>query len=171
MLVWLLKKINLPENRIRKLVEKLTRVKIVASAVFYTVMVFIVVFGISGDVYAGFPRLVPYIIIAVFLFMAFIRMYQCMVDDSYIREIAAKKVDENEKRRREKEQKAAKKIDADAASADKKQKKPAQNQPTECIPEAESASSDEKEKTAREAVSGELPESSAASVNVQSLPE
>lgn len=171
MLVWLLKKINLPENRIRKLVEKLTRVKIVASAVFYTVMVFIVVFGISGDVYAGFPRLVPYIIIAVFLFMAFIRMYQCMVDDSYIREIAAKKVDENEKRRREKEQKAAKKIDADAASADKKQKKPAQNQPTECIPEAESASSDEKEKYAREAVSGELPESSAASVNVQSLPE
>ena len=166
MLVWLLKKINLPENRIRKLVEKLTRVKIVASAVFYTVMVFIVVFGISGDVYAGFPRLVPYIIIAVFLFMAFIRMYQCMVDDSYIREIAAKKVDENEKRRREKEQKAAKKIDAE-----KKQKKPAQNQPTECIPEAESASSDEKEKYAREAVSEELPESSAASVNVQSLPE
>lgn len=109
MLVWILNKIDLPENRIRKLVEKLTRFKIVASAVFYTVMVFVVVFGISGDVYAGFPRIVPYIIIAIFLFMTFIRMYQCMVDDSYIKQVAAKKVEDNEKKQKEKEQKAEKK--------------------------------------------------------------
>ena len=76
MLIWILKRMDLPESRIRNLVEKLTRVKIVASSVFYTLMVFIVIFGISGDVYAGFPRIVPYIIIAVFLFMAFIRIYQ-----------------------------------------------------------------------------------------------
>lgn len=107
MLVWILKKCNLPQNRIRKLVEKLTRVKTVASAIFYTLMVFIVVFGISGDVYAGFPRFVPYVIIAVFLFMAFIRMYQCMVDDSYIREVAGKKIDDSEKKQREKSEKTA----------------------------------------------------------------
>ena len=107
MLIWILRRMDLPESRIRNLVEKLTRVKIVASSVFYTLMVFIVIFGISGDVYAGFPRIVPYIIIAVFLFMAFIRIYQCMVDDSYIRQVAAKRVDDSEKKSRERAEKAA----------------------------------------------------------------
>ena len=109
MLIWILRRMDLPESRIRNLVEKLTRVKIVASSVFYTLMVFIVIFGISGDVYAGFPRIVPYIIIAVFLFMAFIRIYQCMVDDSYIRQVAAKRVDDSEKKSRERAEKASRK--------------------------------------------------------------
>ncbi len=107
MLVIVLKQMGLSENRMRELIEKLTRVKMVASAIFYTLMVFIVIFGISGDVYAGFPRFVPYVIIAVFLFMAFIRMYQCMVDDSYIKQITAKKLEENEKKIEERAKKAA----------------------------------------------------------------
>lgn len=156
MLVWLLKKIDLPENRIKKLVEKLTRVKIIASAVFYTVMVFIVVFGISGEVYAGFPKMVPYIIIAVFLFMAFIRMYQCMVDDSYIRQVAARKVDDNEKKCREKEQKAAMKKETAASHSSEKQAKTAQKQTVRSETETESDSPDECEKPAEDAPVGDI---------------
>lgn len=114
MLIWIMKRVGLSENRMREMIERLTRIKMVASAVFYTVMVFIVVFGISGDVYAGFPKFVPYVIITVFLFMAFIRMYQSMVDDSYIRQVAAKKLEDDEKRREKKAQKAVGKETADA---------------------------------------------------------
>ena len=125
MLVIVLKQMGLSENRMRELIEKLTRVKMVASAIFYTLMVFIVIFGISGDVYAGFPRFVPYVIIAVFLFMAFIRMYQCMVDDSYIKQITAKKLEENEKKTEERAKKAAAKTKqaADAWQPEKSEDK------------------------------------------------
>lgn len=107
MMVWILKRMKVSEGRMRKLIEKLTFFKMIGSAIFYTVMVFIVIFGISGDVYAGFPELVPYGIIAIFLFMAFIRMYQCMVDDSVIKHITDKKLEEDEKRREKREQKSA----------------------------------------------------------------
>ena len=97
MMVRILKLSGLPEARIKELVEKFTRCRMVFSAVFYTVMVFIVIFGISGDVYAGFPKPAPYIIIAIFLFMAFIRMYQCMVDDRYIKQLVEKRLEDKEK--------------------------------------------------------------------------
>ena len=97
MLVWILKRMGYHESRIRETVEKYTHAKMLVSTFFYTVMVFIVIFGISGDVYAGFPKFVPYIIIAVFLFMAFVRMYQCMVDDSYIKLVAAKMLEDKDK--------------------------------------------------------------------------
>ena len=96
MMVWIFKKMGLSDSRTSELIEKITRIRMIFSAVFYTLMVFIVIFGISGDVYAGFPQYVPYIIIAIFLFMGFIRMYQCMVDDSYIKMIAAKKTEGKE---------------------------------------------------------------------------
>ena len=113
MLVWLLMRMDLSDKRMREIIEKLTRVKMVGSAVFYTVMVFVVVFGISDDVYAGFPKFVPYKIIALFLFMAFIRMYQSMVDDSYIKLVTDKKLEEDEKRREKKAQKSTVKEMAD----------------------------------------------------------
>ena len=141
MLIWILRRMDLPESRIRNLVEKLTRVKIVASSVFYTLMVFIVIFGISGDVYAGFPRIVPYIIIAIFLFMAFIRIYQCMVDDSYIRQVAAKRVDDSEKKSRERAEKAARKQSASLAKQGDSAEKPAEGETSE-TPEQEADSSD-----------------------------
>lgn len=98
MMVWIFKKMGLSDSRTSELIEKITRIRMIFSAVFYTLMVFIVIFGISGDVYAGFPQYVPYVIIAIFLFMAFIRMYQCMVDDSYIKMIVAKKTEGKEKK-------------------------------------------------------------------------
>ena len=162
MLVWILNWFDLPDNKIKMLVEKLTRAKIIASAVFYTIMVFIVVFGISGDVYAGFPRLIPYVIIAVFLFMAFIRMYQCMVDDAYIKQVAAKKLDEGERKIREREQRAAKKKEAKAAGSGKMKKSAAKS-----VAAKESAASadvkETEEKTSSDSVSenpkeNEIPE-------------
>ena len=141
MLIWILRRMDLPESRIRNLVEKLTRVKIVASSVFYTLMVFIVIFGISGDVYAGFPRIVPYIIIAVFLFMAFIRIYQCMVDDSYIRQVAAKRVDDSEKKSRERAEKAARKQSPSPAKQGDSAEKTAEGEASE-TPEQDTDSSD-----------------------------
>ena len=141
MLIWILRRMDLPESRIRNLVEKLTRVKIVASSVFYTLMVFIVIFGISGDVYAGFPRIVPYIIIAVFLFMAFIRIYQCMVDDSYIRQVAAKRVDDSEKKSRERAEKAARKQSPSLSKQGDSAEKTAEGEASE-TPEQDTDSSD-----------------------------
>ena len=90
MLVRIFKKMGLSEYRITELLEKIARVRTVLSAVFYTVMVFVVIIGISGDVYAGFSRPVPYLIIAIFLFMSFVRMYQCLVDEGYIRKMVEK---------------------------------------------------------------------------------
>jgi len=84
MMVMILKKMGLSDYRIRTVVEKYTRIKTMISAVFYTVMVFVVILGISADVYAGFSRPVPYVIIAIFLFMSFIRMHQFLLDDGYI---------------------------------------------------------------------------------------
>lgn len=92
MLIRIFRKMNLSENRTKELMESYVKFRIIFSAIFYTLMVFIVISGISRDVYAGFPKPVPYVIIAVFLFMAFVRMYQGMVDDSYVRQQAAKKI-------------------------------------------------------------------------------
>ena len=90
MLVRIFRKMGLSEYRITELLEKIARVRTVLSAVFYAMMVFVVIIGISGDVYAGFSRPVPYLIIAVFLFMSFVRMYQCLVDEGYIRKLVEK---------------------------------------------------------------------------------
>ena len=98
MLVWILAKMGFSEFRIRSTVEKYTRVKTALSAVFYTIMVFVVVFGISGDVYAGFSKPVPYIIIAIFLFMSFVRMYQFLLDDGYIGRTVEKTLSERKKK-------------------------------------------------------------------------
>lgn len=107
MLIWILKRTGMPESRMIEILERITGIKTVVSAVFYTLMVFIVIFGISGDVYAGFPKIAPYIIIAVFLFMAFVRMYQCMVDEGYVSRTVAKRLDDLEKKRLKKAEKAA----------------------------------------------------------------
>ena len=69
----------LSEKRKKALSEGFAKGKVAVSAVIYAVMVFVVIYGISADVYAGFPAPVPYIIIAIFLFMAFVRMYQSLV--------------------------------------------------------------------------------------------
>ncbi len=117
MLICILKRMGVPDNRMIEILEKYTRVKTVLSAVFYTLMVFIVILGISGDVYAGFPDYAPYIIIAIFLFMAFIRMYQCMVDEEYVSRTVAKRLDDLEKKRLKKEEKAAKSAAASPSDA------------------------------------------------------
>lgn len=69
----------LSEKRKKALSEGFAKGKVAVSAVIYAVMVFVVIYGISADVYAGFPAPVPYIIIAIFLFMAFVRMYQSLM--------------------------------------------------------------------------------------------
>lgn len=115
MLILILEQLGVPDNRMKGVLEKLARIKTVGSAVFYTLMVFIVIFGISQDVYAGFPKFAPYLIIAVFLFMAFIRMYQCIVDDGQIRKNVEKKLEESEKRRMKK---AADEVQADEVQTD-----------------------------------------------------
>lgn len=97
----------MPDSRMIEILERITGIKTVVSAVFYTLMVFIVILGISGDVYAGFPTIAPYLIIAVFLFMAFVRMYQCLVDEGYVRRTVAKRLDDLEKKRLKKAEKAA----------------------------------------------------------------
>lgn len=68
------------------------RIRVAASSVIYIVMVFIVIYGIGDGVYNGFPGLVPYIIIALFLVMSFIRMYQSIIGD-----IPQKKKNKNRK--------------------------------------------------------------------------
>ena len=115
MLILILEQLGVPDNRMKGVLEKLARIKTVGSAVFYTLMVFIVILGISQDVYAGFPKFAPYLIIAVFLFMAFIRMYQCIVDDGQIRKNVEKKLEESEKRRMKK---AADEVQADEVQTD-----------------------------------------------------
>ena len=61
--------------------ERYSKCRAGLSAVFYAAMVFIVIFGLSQNVYAGFPAPVPYIIIALFLLMAFVRLYESLVSD------------------------------------------------------------------------------------------
>ena len=118
MLIWLFERMNLPESRIGELMERIVRVRTVLSAVFYTVMVFIVILGISGDVYAGFPKFVPYIIMAVFMFMAFVRMYQCLVDDGYAKRSVSKRFADREKKRAGKSAKAAETKNASDSSSE-----------------------------------------------------
>lgn len=61
--------------------ERYAKCRAGLSAAFYSVMVFVVIFGLSQNVYAGFPAPVPYLIIAIFLLMAFVRMYESLVSD------------------------------------------------------------------------------------------
>lgn len=67
---------ELAENQNGHTNKTLARIKVGISSVVYICMVFIVIYGLSDGVYNGFPGLVPYIIITVFLLMSFIRMYQ-----------------------------------------------------------------------------------------------
>lgn len=53
--------------------------KRIISGFLYMILVFVVIYGISAGVYDGFPILVPYIIMLIFLFMAFMRLYQCIM--------------------------------------------------------------------------------------------
>lgn len=57
------------------------RVRVALAAVGYILLIFVVIYGMSSGVYLGFPGAVPYVIIVVFLFMAFVRMYQCILGD------------------------------------------------------------------------------------------
>lgn len=55
-----------------------TKYRSIISAIIYMLLVFVVIYGMSSGVYDGFPGIIPYVIIAIFLFMAFIRLYQCI---------------------------------------------------------------------------------------------
>ena len=71
----------LTEAKWNEMKERYAKCRAGLSAVFYAVMVFVVIFGLSQNVYAGFPAPVPYLIIALFLLMAFVRMYESLVSD------------------------------------------------------------------------------------------
>lgn len=58
--------------------KSLKKYRSIISAVVYMLLVFVVIYGMSSGVYDGFPGIIPYIIIAIFLFMAFMRLYQCI---------------------------------------------------------------------------------------------
>lgn len=61
-----------------KRLKNLKKYRSIISAVVYMLLVFVVIYGMSSGVYDGFPWIIPYIIIAIFLFMAFMRLYQCI---------------------------------------------------------------------------------------------
>lgn len=50
--------------------------KAVISGLAYFILVIVVIYGLNVGVYEGFPLLVPYVIMLLFLFMAFRRLYQ-----------------------------------------------------------------------------------------------
>lgn len=70
----------LSENTVQSLKAGYMRCSAGISAVFYAAMVFVVIFGISRQVYNGFPAFVPYLIMTLFLLMAFIRLYESLVN-------------------------------------------------------------------------------------------
>lgn len=67
---------ELTETNERPMNMTLARIKVTVSSVVYVFLVFIVIYGLTDGVYNGFPKIVPYIIILVFLLMSFVRMYQ-----------------------------------------------------------------------------------------------
>lgn len=71
----------LSEAKWNEIKERYAKCRAGLSAAFYSAMVFVVIFGLSQNVYAGFPAPVPYLIIALFLLMAFVRMYESLVSD------------------------------------------------------------------------------------------
>lgn len=89
------------ENEEKRPNKTLARIKVAVSSVVYIFLVFIVIFGISDGVYNGFPGLVPYIIMTVFLLMSFVRMYQSITG-----EIPEKKKKKKKKGEAEKEESA-----------------------------------------------------------------
>ena len=56
--------------------KNLARIKVIAASVGYILLVFFVIYGLGDGVYNGFPRVIPFFIILIFLVMSFIRMYQ-----------------------------------------------------------------------------------------------
>ncbi len=72
---------NILENEQDSRNKTFARIRVAVSSVAYIVMVFIVIYGMSDGVYNGFPKLIPYIIITVFLIMSFVRMYQSIAGD------------------------------------------------------------------------------------------
>lgn len=56
--------------------------KTIISGLAYLVLVIVVIYGLTIGVYDGFPLLLPYIIMLLFLFMAFRRLYQWIMKDS-----------------------------------------------------------------------------------------
>ena len=68
-------------KKIVTLWQSLARVRIGAAAVAYIALIFIVIYGMSEGVYQGFPGAVPYLIILIFLIMACVRMYQCLLNE------------------------------------------------------------------------------------------
>ncbi|MBQ5544650.1 MAG: hypothetical protein IIU00_03155 [Clostridia bacterium] len=58
--------------------NNLLRIRAAAASAVYLVLVFLVIYGLSDGVYQGFPKVVPYLIMLIFLAMAFIRMYQAV---------------------------------------------------------------------------------------------
>lgn len=67
-------------NDVKKFYKKHQKV---ISGLVYVLMVFVVVYGISQDVYAGFPIVVPYIVMLIFMIMAFARLYQWLMKVSF----------------------------------------------------------------------------------------
>ena len=143
MMLSVLLKMGFSENSARQWIEKYTRSKTVVSAVFYILMVFIVIFGMSANVYAGFPKVVPYIIMVIFMFMAFVRMYQCLVDDGYIKKMAAQKSEMKEKK--EKKEKKADEKAAETDASEESVSAPAEEAPAEAEEENSEAEAEAEE--------------------------
>ncbi|MGN0475132.1 MAG: hypothetical protein ACI4IJ_08595 [Acutalibacteraceae bacterium] len=69
------KNFNVKKN-LQYLVIKYKSNKAIISGLAYFVLVIVVIYGLNVGVYEGFPLLVPYVIMLLFLFMAFRRLYQ-----------------------------------------------------------------------------------------------
>lgn len=54
--------------------------KLIISSVIYALLVGVVIYGMANGVYDGFPQIIPYIIIAIFLYTAFIRLYKWVIE-------------------------------------------------------------------------------------------
>lgn len=59
--------------------QNLMRIRAAAASVGYIVLLFVVIYGLTDGVYQGFPKVVPYLVMLVFLAMAFVRMYQAIL--------------------------------------------------------------------------------------------
>lgn len=64
------------KNLLKDLKKQYTANKNIISFVVYVILVFVVVYGLTIGVYDGFPIMVPYVIMLIFLFMALRRLYQ-----------------------------------------------------------------------------------------------
>ena len=69
--------------------------KTMISSLAYLILVIVVIYGLTIGVYDGFPLLVPYIIMLLFLFMAFRRLYQWIMKKPTKKDIGKSETEKN----------------------------------------------------------------------------